>query len=379
MRILVTGIIGQYPVAGVTLCYLQYVLGLRDLGHDVFYVEDNGTPPYNPVTQNVDIDYSYSLPYLAKAMESVGLGDRWAYMDYEHGFFGLPKPAVDELYRTADLWLNLSGATVLREEHMQIPRRAFVDTDPGFQQIAVAKGDADTIDFIGAHNVYLTYAENIGRPNCSVPGDHFAWQPCRQPVYLPLWTPDHRPDATTLTTVTNWSAYEPTEYNGETYGQKDIELRRFLDLPRRTSQPLELAIAAFEDVQALLREHGWIVTDPRDVTRDIPTFQEYIAQSRGEWSVAKNAYAKTWSGWVSERDANYLAAGKPVLSQDTGFSENIPATEGFVAFRTMEECLAGIEAINGDYAFHCRRAREIAEEYLSASVVLPPMLERCMA
>jgi hypothetical protein len=209
MRIIVTGIIGQYPVAGVTLCYLQWVLGLRDLGYDVFYVEDNASLPYNPVTQNVDTDYSYSLPYITKVMDSVGLIDRWAYMDYEEEFFGLPKAKVNELYRTADLYINLSGATYLRDEHMDIPRRAYVDTDPGFPQFAIADGDEDTIGLVGAHNVFLTYAENIGRPGCTVPTDRFDWHPCRQPAYIPLWTPDFRPDTTKFTTVTNWTAYEP--------------------------------------------------------------------------------------------------------------------------------------------------------------------------
>jgi hypothetical protein len=379
MRILVSGIIGQYALAGLSVHYLQFVLGLRQLGHDVYYVEDNGAPPFNPVTQNVDIDYSYNLPHLQDLMTSVGLSERWAYMAYSGEFFGRSVDQVSDLYRTADLWINISGATVPRDEHLQIPRRAFLDTDPGFQQFAIASGDEVTIEYIAAHNVHLTFAENVGRPDCGIPTDRFDWQPCRQPVCLWLWPVSWTPEAEAFTTVTNWSAYKPIVFRGETYGQKEIELRRFLDLPCRTEQAMELAIVAVPEVKDLLRSHGWRLQDPLAVTRDVAAYREYIGGSRAEWGVAKNAYVKTRSGWISERDVNYLASGKPVLSQDTGFSGNVPVGEGLLSFSTMDECLEGIAAINGDYASHCRRARAIAEEHFSHEVVLPQMLERCMA
>jgi hypothetical protein len=379
MRILVSGIIGQYALGGLTLHYLQFVLGLKQLGHDVYYIEDNGAPPFNPLTQNVDIDYSFNLPHLSDVMQQHGLGDRWAFMHYEGEFYGLPKPRVEELYRTADLWLNISGATIPRDEHMQIPRRAFLDTDPGFQQMAIADGDPVTIDYVGAHNVTLTFGENIGKPTCLLPTDRFNWQPCRQPVILDLWEPRFTPDAEAFTTVTNWKAYAPKVFRGEEYGQKDIELRRFIDLPKHTSQKMELAICAFPDVVEMLEGHGWRVVDPVPVTSDIAAYRNYLAQSRAEWSVAKNIYVKTWSGWISERDINYLASGKPVLTQDTGLSENVPVGEGLLAFSTMEECVSGIDSINSDYAFHCRRARELAADCFGPEMTLKPMLERCQA
>jgi hypothetical protein len=379
MRIIVSGIIGQYALAGLSLHYAQIVLGLRELGHDVYYVEDNGAPPFNPLTQNVDVDYSHNLPHLRDLFAFLGLSDRWAYMDFEGGFQGMPAPAVREQFRTPHLRLKVSGATVTRDEHRQIPRRAFLDTDPGFQHFAIAVGDPVTIEYVAAHNVFLTFAENIGKPECRLPTDRFHWQPWRQPVCLSLWEPTAPIDGGAFTTVTNWSAYKPVEFRGETYGQKEIELRRFMDLPARTEQPMELALVAPEPVKALLRSHGWRLRDPQEVTLEVRDYQGYIGASRAEWSVAKNAYVKTWSGWISERDINYLAAGTPVLSQDTGFSENVPVGEGFLAFGTMAECLDGIRAINADYAFHCRRAREMAEEHFAARVVLPPLLERCMA
>jgi hypothetical protein len=297
----VSGIIAQYAMAGLSLHYLQFVLGLLSLGHDVYYVEDNGAPPFSPVTQNVDIDYSYNLPHIRGLMDRYGLSDRWAYMHYKGGFFGLPSEKVRDLYRTADLWLNISGATYPREEHLGIPKRAYLDTDPAFMQITVATGDPDKTWGIHAHNVHLTFAENIGRPGCTVPDDGIRWQPCRQPVHLPLWEPAYTPHAEAFTTVTNYTAYKPLEFRGETYGQKDLEFRRFIDLPCRTPQTMEVALVAVEEVKAMFREHGWRLRDPVAVTKDVDSYQAYIAGSRAEWSVAKNAYVRTNSGHGANR------------------------------------------------------------------------------
>jgi len=377
MRVVVSGIIGQYPVAGVTLCYLQYVLGLRKLGHDVYYIEDNGTCPYNPLTQNVDVDYSYSLPYLQHVMRDFNLSDRWAYADCNYQYFGMSRSAAHEILRTADLYVNLSGATVLREEHMACPVRALVDTDPGFLQFQVAMGEQETIDFLAGHTLHFSYAENIGKPNCKIPTDGFRWQPTRQPVYLDLWTPSFQSSGNYFTTVTNWSAYKPIVFRKERYGQKDVEFRRFIALPQRTKQVIELAIAVEGRPKQLLTKHGWRVVDPRPLTKDINAFQKYIASSRAEFSLAKNAYVKTWSGWVSERDINYLAAGRPVLTQDTGFSDFIPTGKGLLSFRRMEEILTGIEEINRHYMYHCKAARRVAEKYFDSSPVLQELLYKC--
>jgi len=377
VRVAVSGVIGQYPLAGVTLCYLQYLLGLSQLGHEAFYIEDNGACPYNPDTGAVDLDYSYSVPYLERVMDRYGLSHRWSYMTCAGDYFGLPGAAVHEILRTADLYLNLSGATVLRDEHLACPVRAFVDTDPAFLQFGVASRKRETIDFLAAHTFHFTYAENIGKPRCTIPTDRFRWQPTRQPLVLDVWKPDHRPPGTRFTTVTNWNPYGRVRFRGETYGHKDVEFNRFLELPRLTSQELELAIAARPRVRAKLQRHGWRVLDARLPTKDIPTFQRYIAGSRAEFSLAKNAYVKTQSGWFSERDLNYLASGRPVLAQDTGFSEFLPTGEGLLAFQTMEEAVEGIDEINRRYEWHCRAARRFAEEHFDARDVLTALLQRC--
>jgi hypothetical protein len=379
MRIVVSGIIGQYPLAGVTLSYLQYVLGLRKLGHEVYYLEDNTAWPYNPMTHSVEADCSYSLRYLQQVMRSFDLSERWAYADHNLEYFGMSKQAVHEILRTADLYVNLSGATVLREEHMACPVRVYVNTDPAFAQFEVALGLRDQIEELANHTLHFTFAENIGKAKCTIPTDRFSWQTTRQPAYLAAWTPCFDCSGTRFTTVTNWSAYEPIVFRNELYGQKDVEFLRFLTLPQRTNQEIELAIAVDDGPKELLIKHGWRVVDPRPCTKDIPTFQNYIASSRAEFSLAKNAYVKTWSGETSERDINYLAAGRPVLAQDTGFSDFLPTGHGLLAFQTMEDILAGIEEINGNYTEHCKAARRMAEEYFDSDLVLREFLCKCGA
>ncbi|MBI2842830.1 MAG: hypothetical protein HYX78_05465 [Armatimonadetes bacterium] len=375
MRIVVTGLIGQYPVAGMTAHYIQWVVGLRNLGHDVYYIEDNGACPYNPVTQSVDIDYSYSAPYLVNVMESFGLKDRWAYMTCDGDYYGLGGPTVRELLRTADLFVNISSATLPREEHLACPLRVHIDTDPAFLQFRMMENDNP--DFFNAHQIHFTYAENIGRPGCSIPTGKIDWQPCRQPVVLEMWPVVYSPRSRRFTTIANWNVYGGVTFRGETYGDKEVEIIRFIGLPPLVDQPLEFAIAATPDKKEMLKRHGWRVRDPRGPAKDLASYRNYIARSRAEFSLAKNAYVKTRSGWFSERSACYLGTGKPVLLQDTGFSDWLPVDKGVIPFSTIEEAVTGIERINRDYRLHCAAARRVAEEYFASGIVLGDFLRRC--
>jgi hypothetical protein len=376
MRIVVLGLIGQYPLAGMTSYFLQYVLGFRRLGHDVYYLEDNGACPYDPRTDSVSMDVSYTVGYLRRHFEAHDLGDRWAYRDYNGEYYGLPAARVRELLRTADLLVNVSIANALTEEHRQARRVVLIDTDPPFRQIAVAQGDAGTLALLTAHDVLFTFAENIGGPGWRIPLDGgLHWHPTRQPVVLDLWEPVIDPQAQVLTTVMNWTSYASVEFQGEQYGQKDVEFIKIMDLPRRVSQPLELALAHPAAPRELLLAHGWRLTDPLAVSRDLWAYRDYIARSRGEFSVAKNAYVRSWSGWFSERSTCYLALGKPVITQDTGFSQVLPVGEGLLAWHTLDEAVAAIEALNADYERHCHVARALAEIYFDSDRVLSELLE----
>jgi hypothetical protein len=376
MRISILGFIGQYPMAGVTAYFLQYALGFLRLGHDVFYVEDGGACPYDPIEDTLSMDVSYSLAYLKRHLEAFGFAGRWTYADYEGRYTGMSRERTYEVLRTSDLLINVSAANILREEHLRVPKRILIDADPPYLQIAAAKGEQETIDFLRQHTTLFTYAENIGKPACRIPSGGFTWQTSRQPVVLDLWHYTYRPDAVALTTIMNWKSYANTEYEGEVYGQKDVEFMKFAELPKHTAQLLDLGMGHPDAPREQLRALGWRLHDPFPPTRDLWTYQAYLAESRGEFSVAKNAYVRPWSGWFSERETCYMATGKPVIVQDTGFSDWLPVGEGVLAFNTLEEARDAIERMNSDYEHHCKAARRVVEQYFASDEVLRDLLRK---
>lgn len=373
-RILVLHLAGQYPLGGIGWQAVHYVVGLSRLGHDVYYVEDSGAPPYDPRLRSVAEDCSYSVEFLRRTMERFGLGDRWVYRDAVHDrCHGLARERLEELYREADAVVNVCGASRLREEHLRCPIRIYVQTDPVHDQILLAQNNAVTLAILAAHTHHFTYGENLGRPGCPVPLQDLQWRSTRPPVVLDLWEPRFDPEAERFTTVATWeNASKDVRFDGETYyWSKHVNFLRFSDLPRLTSQPLELALENIGPAsRRLLRQQGWRVTDAYEKSRDTVAYQEHIYASRGEFTVAKDLVVRTRSGWFSDRSVCYLAAGKPVVTQETGFSKFVPTGRGLFAFSSSEEAAAAIEEINRDYADHCRAAREIATAYFSSDHVL---------
>jgi hypothetical protein len=230
------------------------------------------------------------------------------------------------------------------------------------------------------YHVHFSYGTNVGRPGCTIPVRGIGWKPTVPPVVPELWQGAGPPDDAPLTTVANWGAYGGVTYEGEHYGQKDEEFLRLIDLPRRTSQKLELALSgADQSVHDRLCEAGWATRDAgQEVSTDIATYRRYLFASRGEFSAAKHAYVKTHSGWFSDRSVCYLAAGLPVVLQDTGFSDWLPTGRGVLAFSTVDEAADCIARLNADYAGHRRAAREIAGQVFDYRVVLPKLLDTAL-
>jgi hypothetical protein len=364
---------GRYPLGGIGWQALHHVLGLARLGHDVYYVEDSRANPYDPRLRSVVEDPTYNVAFLARLMEQFGLADRWAYVDGATGAcYGLSRERLRQLYREADGLLNVCAATQLTEEHLQCPVRVYLETDPVFEQIRVAEGDPRAIEALAEHTHHFTYGENLGQPDCPVPLLTFAWRATRPPVIPELWEAQMNAAAERFTTVATWrNVGKDIRFRGETYyWSKHLNFLRVLDLPARTRQPLELALEVDEAGHDLLTGHGWHVTPAFEVSRDLAAYRRYIQGSRGEFTVSKDLVARTRSGWFSDRSACYLAAGKPVVTQDTGFGRSVPTGVGLLAFHTVEEAAAALAQINGDYARHCRAARAIAEEYFAAERVL---------
>jgi hypothetical protein len=244
MRIAVLGFIGRLPLAGVTAHFLQYLLGLRRLGHDVFYIDDSGGRPFDPIQNTKTMDVPYSVEYLTRHLERFGFANRWTYKDPSGNYMGMSKERTHEVLRTTDLLINVSGGNVLREEHLRVPKRILIDADPPFLQIYAAEGHQNVIDFLKQHTALFTFAENIGTPSCRIPSGGFTWQTTRQPVVLDLWPYSFNPNALPLTTIMNWDTGRGhTEFRGEVYGEKDVEFIKFADLPRYTSQLLDIGMA----------------------------------------------------------------------------------------------------------------------------------------
>ena len=380
LRIVVLGMMGRCPFAGQTWLYLNWLRGLARLGHEVWYVEDDSVWPYDPERDSVTDDCSYAVRHIAGAMGKIGMPGRWAYRlaGSNHPAFGLSSPELVDLYRTCDILLNIVGATDLREEHMAAPLRVYVECDPVTAELRLAKGDAHTRVAFDSHHRMATYGENYGEPDCGVPLDGRPYLKTRQPVDLELWPMYFRPQAEFFTTVGNYRQQGgDEEYRGEIYRwSKHHEWEKFMDLPRSTNQGFQAAlkIDAPED-RSRLERAGWNLVSPLQMSLDIfGRYPEFIRSSRAEWTVAKDQNVRLRSGWFSERDACYLASGKPVIAQDTGFGKFMPTGEGLFAFSTLDQALSAVEAVNSDYERHCRAARAIAEDYFDAPKVAGRLL-----
>jgi hypothetical protein len=380
-KIIVFGIIFWYPLAGVTYQFLHYLIGLRRLGYDVYYVEDSGRWIYDPVKYEFSPDASGNVAAVAPILEAHGFAGRWAFRgNYPEGrCYGMTEEEILRLYREADGFLNVTASQELREEHMACPRRIYVESDPFAVQIKVAQGDEPTLAALDAHDIHFSFGENLGAPDCAVPVERYRWLPTRQPVVMDLWENPYPPNASSpYTTIATWhNKGKSIVYNGEKYyWTKDREYIKFLDLPQRRSVPFELAVVVDEETERLLRGNGWNVVHSLPVSRDVQAYREYIQRSRGEFTVAKDQVVRPRTGWFSDRSASFLAAGRPVITQETGFSKFLPTGKGLFGFLTMEDILNAVDVIESDYEGSCRAAREVAAEYFAAEKVLGSLMER---
>jgi hypothetical protein len=376
LKIIVSGLIGQYPLGGVSWDYMQYVAGLALLGHDTYYIEHTGQYPFNPLEGGIAKGCDFNVRYLKNVMARFGMEDRWAYhFPHESQWFGLADKKREEVIHSADILINVSGTLAYPEQYRHIPCLVYIDSDPVFTQVKLAKGQADFQYMLEMHDLHFSFGEQL---SAAVPATAFDWRPTRQPILLNEW---HHggPVRDVYTTIMNWTSYKPVQYRGTTYAQKDVEFERFVELPGMVPQvSLEIAVNTGKTrhtPRGLLARKGWHVVHPDQVCPDMASYCSYITCSRAEWSVAKNGYVAGQPGWFSCRSACYLAAGKPVVVQDTGFSGVLPTGTGIVSFSTLEEAIDGILDVESRYEIHCRAAMEIAEQYFDSSLVLTRLLD----
>src|SRR5688572_90321 len=396
-RIVVVGTLAGNPYAGMAWMTMQIVVGLSRLGHDVHYVEATSDWPYDPERQAKVPSSEYAVAYLARVADSFGVGDRWAYRrSYgDKEWLGPVRTLAERLLASADVVFNIAGATRLAEEGLKVARYVYYGTDPVHHEIRYAGGDPDVCTLIDEHDAYVTYGENIGNADCSVPPLPRLRSRTRQPVLLDIWQ-NGSSSRDVVTTIANWRQVGlDLEFEGETYlWSKHHEFLKFIDLPRRTSVSVELAtnlgerdsvdplgneavpaLGVGDDARDLLESHGWHLVNAHSFTTDPWPYRDYIRASRAEFTVGRDLNVRLRSGWFSERSACYLAAGRPVITQDTGFGTVLPTGEGLFAFTTMDDALAAFDAILTDYPRHSRAALSIAEEYFGSEKVLGPMLD----
>jgi hypothetical protein len=382
MKAIVAGMIATYPVGGVAWDYGQYALGLERLGFEVYYLEDTGLDSYHPETRAYGSAYDYGIGFLQQSLATLSptLAKRWHVRTPDGATHGLALEDLRDVIAESAVFLNVSGSALMRDEYLHSRNKVLIDTDPGLTQLRnFPRWDARP-NWLGthgyrAHDHFFTYAELIGTAHCELPMLGLAWQPTRPPVVLDLWQP--KPPEQTWTTVLSWRALpEPIEFGGRRYGGKELEFERVEILPQRTAAALEMAVGGRAPPIERWRSLGWSVIDPASVSASMDDYRAYIERSRGEFSVAKNIYVATGCGWFSCRSACYLAAGRPTVIQDTGYSRLFPCGAGVIAFRDLEGAAAALERIEADYAGHRRAAREFAEAHLASEVVLGSLLGR---
>lgn len=382
MRAVVSGCIGTCPVGGVAWTYGHWMAGLEQLGFEVWYLEDIGAESWDPVEQRMRGDGAYSASFLAGALERVcpGVAARWHLLAPDGTAHGVPRERMLEVVAGADLLLDVSGTLLLREEYLACARKVLIDTDPGWNHFvmfprSLEGADPPGVAGIRAYDHFFTFARRIGRPGCPLPDLGIDWQPTRPPVCPELWPPG--PPGGRWTTVMSWDNYaQPILHAGRRYGARELEFPRFEDLPRRVGAALEVAVGGGDPPVDRWRERGWRVRDAYPVSGTPEAFHDYVRASRGEFSIIKNVYVATRSGWFSDRSTCYLAAGRPVVMQDTGFPDFDPTGAGLLAFSDPEGARAAIAEVEGDYDHHRETARELARTHFSADTVLTDLLAR---
>jgi hypothetical protein len=382
MLAVVTGLIGSYPFGGMAFHYIQYMLGLQALGWKVVYLEDTGRWLYDPSRSTFTDDSRYAVSFLETTMTHFGLCESWCLRDPSGRWHGPVANDLGEVLPRVELFLNVSGSCWLRPEYRRARNLVYIDTDPGYTQfkaVQASRDDADpdlrfSLERMAEHDFHATFAENIGADDCSLPAGPFHWLPTRQPIVLDLWRlqPPTRP--VRFSTILSWNHYaEPFRYRETLFWGKQHELLKVLDLPRLTGSRFELALSG-DGPRDDLRRHGWGVRSAESVSSSPQEYQQYIASSGAEFSVAKDIYAITQSGWFSERTACYLASGRPVVVQDTGFTKYVPRGPGLHAFGDLDEAVDAIRAVEADFQHESTQARRLAVRYFDAQRVLRDLL-----
>lgn len=378
MIIIFASAIGRFPIGGNAWSDLQYLLGLRALGHDVFYLEECGLESwvYNWQTEQFTTELDYPTNYVRNCLEPLGFANQWIYRAGDRSV-GLDIDKFSDVCSKADLMIiRGSPISLWRDEYNLPQRRIYIDADPGFTQINIVGGNSELANTIEHCDRLFTIGQRLGAEDCLIPTIGRHWLKTLPPVALPYWSA-MEDDATHFSSIMQWHSYQEVVYAGVSYGNKDKEFLKFIDIPQLTKQPFRIALSGGFPNE--LFQHGWEVIPGWIASFTLESYQTFVQESRAEFGVAKHGYVATKGGWFSDRSVCYLASGRPVLVQDTGLSDWLPIGEGILTFSDQKEAANGIAAINADYERHSYAARRLAEEYFDSDKVLSSLLEAAMS
>ena len=384
-KIAVLGFMANCPIAGVIWQHIHYIVGLQRLGHEVYYVEDTSRVPYDPVQQTPTEDYSYAASILARLASEFGFEEHWAFCPRyksREETAGLSRGFLNTLYHDADALLNICGSHELNDDLLRSERIIYVESDPAVEQIKVDQGSRATREFLARHHARFTFGENIGRVEFPVPLHGLEWLPTRQPVVTDFWRcrDDGLMPRARFSSIANLATGGKKDivWHGEHYlWSKLPEFEKYRTAPIKAGEDFELA-TSFKDeaLAAQFRRDGWQIVSPDEISVNYRGYVNYIQASKGEFTVAKDQYVRLHTGWFSDRSACYLAAGRPVITQQTGFTRLYGGKYGLLAFETMSDITEAVHQINTDYRLHSRAATEVCREFFEAETVLRSLLER---
>lgn len=370
-RIVLGSYMVRYPLGGALSWPLQWLAGLHLLGHEVYFVEKAGYAEacFDPVRGVMTDDCSHGVRILRALLEPWSMAERFCFVDAHQQYHGMPRQAIEAVFASADLFIDIGTHGAWLDEAQATAVTVLVEGEPAFTQMKMQNA-LDAGRSVNRYDLYYSQGMNIGRPGCTAPTAGLPWGHVFNPVVPSLFATLPPPAGAPFTTVMNWQAHDEIEFRGARFGQKDVEFSKFETLPGRVEVPMEIAVAGRNVPVQRLSALGWTLRDAHEVTSSVRSYLDYIAGSMGEFGVCKNVFVATRSGWFSDRSAAYLASGRPVVLQSTGFEEHLPCGEGLFAVGSMAEAAEAIIRIQADYPRHSAAARSIAVEHLDTRVVL---------